>query len=48
MPGGGYGGGEPELAVAMAGSAARAAGDLDQGLYRVALGKACTQAREHC
>ena len=44
---GGYGGGEPELAIAMAGSAAGMLVIMDRGFPGVALWKAYTQARAH-
>jgi hypothetical protein len=44
---GAFGGGEPELAVAMAGSAAGMLVIMDRGLPGVALWKAYTQARAH-
>ena len=44
---GAYGGGEPELAIAMAGSAAGMLVTMDRGFTGVALWKAYTQARAH-
>ena len=44
---GAYGGGEPELAIAMAGSAAGMLVIMDRGFPGVALWKAYTQARAH-
>ena len=44
---GAFGGGEPELAVAMAGSAAGMLVIMDRGFPGVALWKAYTQARAH-
>ena len=44
---GGYSGGEPELAIAMALQRGRDAGDHGPGLSRLALWKAYTQASAH-
>src|SRR5947207_15676833 len=44
---GGFGGGEPELAIAMAASAAAMLVIMDRGFPGVALWKAYTQARAH-
>ena len=44
---GGFGGGEPELAIAMAASAAGMLVIMDRGFPGVALWKAYTQARAH-